>query len=337
MDPDSSGLPRPLYDALHREAQGLMRRYDVSERTVVSLLHQSENTMFLVRDPARPEPVVLRVHSQNLSYHSAPSIASELMWMQALRRDAGVIAPEPIPARDGSLVQLLSAPDLDKPRHAVIFSFLTGAEPPPETLIDNFERLGEITARMHRHARAWTVPRTFTRHAWDFDAAIGAHPLWGRWQDGMGVDPEALKILTRLAGVLKRRLERIGTAREYFGLIHADMRVANILVENDVTKVIDFDDCGLCWYIYDLATALSFLEEEPTVPALIAAWLKGYRKVMPLQREIEDEIPTFIMLRRLLEVAWLGTRRHLEFAQGLGAGFTAGSCRLAQDYLRRFG
>ena len=39
----------------------------------------------------------------------------------------------------------------------------------------------------------------------------------------------------------------------------------------------------------------------------------------------------------LLEVAWLGTRRHLEFAQGLGAGFTVGTCRLAQDYLRRFG
>jgi Ser/Thr protein kinase RdoA (MazF antagonist) len=337
MDPDSSGLPRPLYNALEREAQGLIARYDFSEQARASLLHQSENTMFLVRDPARPEPAVLRVHSQNLAYHTAPSIASELMWMQALRHDADVIAPEPIPAKDGTLVQLLTAPDLDKPRHAVMFTFLTGSEPPPDTLVEGFERLGEITARMHRHARAWTVPRIFSRHAWDFDASLGAHPLWGRWQEGMGVDGDALKLLSRLAGVLKRRLDRIGTAREVFGLIHADMRLANILVENDTSKVIDFDDCGFSWYIYDLATALSFLEEEPIVPPLIASWLKGYRKVMPLQREIVDEIPTFVMFRRMLELAWLGTRQHLEFAQSLGAGFAAGTCRLAQDYLRRFG
>ena len=34
-------------------------------------------------------------------------------------------------------------------------------------------------------------------------------------------------------------------------------------------KVIDFDDCGFGWYMYDAATPVSFYEHEPQVPGLI--------------------------------------------------------------------
>ena len=46
---------------------------------------------------------------------------------------------------------------------------------------------------------------------------------------------------------------------------------------------------------------------------------------------------TFVMLRRLLLVAWIGS--HHTFATEaaeLGAGFTAGTCALAEDYLSRY-
>ncbi len=326
-----------LAAVLAREAGALLTRYDVSADATVSPLHQSENTMFLIRDRGGSRRSVLRVHSQRLAYHSAPSIESELRWMQALRRDAQVETPDVIPARDGSLVQLLSAPDLDQPRHAVMFTFLDGSEPPEDTLVAGFERLGEITARMHLHARGWAPPPGFVRHHWNCETILGAQPLWGRWQDGMGIDEKVLRILGRLAAVVERRIVRLGTDRERFGLIHADLRLANLLAEGSRTKVIDFDDCGFSWYAYDLATALSFIEDRQDVPTLIESWLTGYRKAADLPRDIEAEIPTFMMLRRLAEIAWLGTRRRLAFAQALGPGFATESCRLADDYLRRFG
>jgi Ser/Thr protein kinase RdoA (MazF antagonist) len=115
------------------------------------------------------------------------------------------------------------------------------------------------------------------------------------------------------------------------------MRLANLLVDGERTKVIDFDDCGFSWTMYDLATALSFLQHRPFVAELIDSWLKGYRKVTTLAHDLETEIPTIILLRRMAEIAWLGTRRHLAFAQSLGAAFTQDSCRLAEDYLSRLG
>ena len=48
----------------------------------------------------------------------------------------------------------------------------------------------------------------------------------------------------------------------------------------------------------------------------------------------EAELATLVMLRRLLLVAWIGS--HHTFATEaaeLGAGFTAGTCTLAEAYL----
>ena len=51
--------------------------------------------------------------------------------------------------------------------------------------------------------------------------------------------------------------------------------------------VIDFDDCGFGWYMYDLAAAVSFIEHDPRVPELIDAWARGYRTVLELPAAVE--------------------------------------------------
>jgi len=42
--------------------------------------------------------------------------------------------------------------------------------------------------------------------------------------------------------VIGARLARFGSGAARFGLIHADMRLANLLVDGDDVCVIDFDD-----------------------------------------------------------------------------------------------
>jgi Ser/Thr protein kinase RdoA (MazF antagonist) len=253
--------------------------------------------------------------------------------MAALRADAGIETPQTFAARDGSQVGALPGTG----RLAVLFSYLEGAPPPETALVSEFERLGEITARMHRHAMRWTPPAWFRRHDWTPDTILGEGALWGRWESGIGMDAAAVGIIGRAAATIGRRLGSLARDRARFGLIHADMRLANLLVERNRTKVIDFDDCGFGWYAYDLATALSFIQERPEVPALIGAWREGYERVPRLPPDIAAEIPSFIMLRRINEIAWLGATQHVEFARSLAPRFAADSCRLAEDYLRGFG
>ena len=147
-----------------------------------------------------------------------------------------------------------------------MFTFLEGTEPPEDHLVESFGRLGEVAARMHLHSRSWSRPAGFKRPTWNFESMLGGpRPIWGRWQDGIGLDPDREKLLGRLMDTVARRLERFGSEREQFGLVHADLRLANLLIEGDQTKVIDFDDCGFGWYLYDLSTALTFIEERADV------------------------------------------------------------------------
>ena len=153
----------------------------------------------------------------------------------------------------------------------------------------------------------------------------------------MGLDTAKEALFARAVDLIRLRLERFGRAPERFGLIHCDMRLANLLVDGSEVKVIDFDDCGFSWHLYDAATAVSFFEHERHVPELMSAWAKGYRKVHVLAAEDEAELATFIMLRRMLLVAWIGSHSETELAQSMGVGYTEKTAPLCEDYLRRFG
>jgi len=324
-----------LLARLQRMALAAIPRYDLSPRSTATLINLSENATYRLDDPDSGGKAILRIH--RVGYHSYQAIQSELQWMAALRRDAGMETPEAIAARDGTVIQTLVSPELRDPRHAVMSKFMAGHEPPEDELLAPFERLGEVSARMHEHAKRWPLPTGFTRHTWDYETSLGSRPIWGRWQDGMGMNAEREAVLGRMSDVIGSRLERYGKPRERFGLTHADIRLANLLIEGTRTKVIDFDDCGFSWYLYDLGTALSFIEHRPDVPALVDAWLRGYHQVVTLSAEERAEIPTFIMLRRLLLVAWIGSHAETELAQSLGEPYTEGSCHLAAAYLSKFG
>lgn len=301
----------------------------------VRLINLSENATYSVTAPDG-QRWALRIHRDG--YHSRAAIASELAWLQDLRAARVVVTPRPVPGRDGQIIQIVGHPALPGPRHVVLSDWENGVEPGIDSDLSRpFEVLGEATAHMHRHARDWQRPAWFTRPTWNFETALGeANPHWGRWRDGMGVDAQKAALFGRTAAVIGRRLAAYGQGPERFGLIHCDLRLANLLIDGASVKVIDFDDCGFSWFMYDAATPVSFYEHEPQVPDLIEAWKAGYRRVIDLSPADEAEIPTFVMLRRLLLVAWIGSHSETDLARSMGLPYTEGTTGLCEGYLSEF-
>ena len=311
-----------------------LKRYDLPGGTTATLINVSENATYRLDDPASGQRWALRVHREG--YHSRRAIASELAWLQSLRACDAALVPKALPGRDGELIQTVSVAGLASPRNVVLFAWEAGSEP-AQNNVAGFELLGETAARMHRHVRQWARPAWFERHTWDFETSLGTTPHWGRWQDGMGMTPEIQRIFAETVAVIERRLAAFGKSPSVFGLVHGDMRLANLLMDGPKVKVIDFDDCGFSWFLYDCATTVSFFEESPEVPELIKAWVRGYRRIGELSPAEEQEIETFVMLRRILLVAWIGSHSETDLARSMGVAYTQGTVPLCERYLSRFG
>jgi Ser/Thr protein kinase RdoA (MazF antagonist) len=312
------------------------QNYALPGGLAVNLINLSENATYAVEAPDG-QRWALRIHRDG--YHSRAAIASELAWLQDLRAKRVAVTPLPVAGRDGEIIQMAGHPWMKRPRHIVLSDWEAGVEPGIDADLKRpFETLGEVAARMHIHAREWQRPSWFTRPVWNFETSLGeAAPHWGRWRDGMGVDRDKARLFERTTNLIGTRLAAYGQTPDRFGLIHCDLRLANLLIDRDVVKVIDFDDCGFGWHMYDAATPVSFYEHAPQVPELIAAWTVGYRRVRALSAADETEIATFLMLRRLLLLAWIGSHRQTDLARSMGLPYTESTVALCETYLSTFG
>ncbi|EJL40206.1 aminoglycoside phosphotransferase [Brevibacillus agri] len=334
MSHSSAELWKEHVEVFHQVAKHAIHSYPNLSQATVDLLNYSENATYLVKNVPTAEKYVLRVCRPG--YHTKAEIEGEVHWISSIYQDTSVEVSLPIAGKNGEYIQTVQLDSDSQEYCCVLFTFLEGEAPDAHNeteLVKQFELIGEISAHFHQHAiDNWAAFREIKRPTWDYETILGERPIWGRWQDGVAITPERLHLFQQVADIIKPRLDRFGKDANRFGLIHADLRNTNLLVLDEQVKVIDFDDSGFGWYLFDLASSLTFIEHKPYVPDLIQAWLKGYRKVRALSKEEELEIPTFIMMRRLQLIAWIGSREN-ETTRELGGEYTEQTDALARQYL----
>lgn len=314
---------------LHEVAiQTLVRCYPPHVQGRVTLLCHSENATYRI-DAAGGQRYALRVHK--LGYHQKAEIENELIWLNALQV-SGIQVPRPIAGLDGHPVQQAHVRD-GKMLNLVLFKWVDGAEPTADVDLSAFMRLGAITARLHRHSQEWQRPADFRRIVWDHRSMVGPQGHWGNWRDAVNLDSSAHGLIEDVLQRVNGELSSYGQDEKRYGLIHADLRLANLLVDHEQTHVIDFDDCGFGWYMHDLAAALSFYEHHERLNDWVEHWLAGYAAVTRLSAYDIAMIPTFIIQRRIQLLAWTGSHAETLQARSLGVNWAQQSVELCRRYL----
>ena len=330
-----TAIERPVIDEGEAIAREALSRFDFSPSTTLEVIGRGANVTLLVDDPVNRERAAMRVHRAD--HHTKIQIQSELVWLDALRADRCVDVPPPISSRRGERVVVI---DLgDGPRFVTVCGWLEGvALDGASELVGAFRMLGAATARLHAHAARWELPPGFCRRPWSMDRLLGPESSFGSWRDGLGIGAGERALLARAEFEVRRAAAGFATGPGESGLVHGDLRLANLLMHErdgrEILRVVDFDACGHSWLMYDFAAAVDRMEHDPRLPELIAAWTTGYRTVRPLSAEQEGQLATFVMLRRLSSVGWVGRNAATSTeAATLGAGFTAGACEVAEQYL----
>jgi Ser/Thr protein kinase RdoA (MazF antagonist) len=321
-------------DALVKQA---IQRWGIADATP-QLLKVRENAIYRV-SLGDGRFAVLRIHRRG--YHSEAALRSELEWMAFLRANE-IPTPAPIKTVDGDVLVIIEDQDGIGPWHVDCLHWVEGralgASGTPLGLSDDaatriFSDLGRLVGRIHSVASQWRIPKSFTRHSWDFDAFFGSSPIWGSFESSQWLDAEHSRIVAAGAARAAAQLAAFGRTARSFGLIHADLVRENILIDDGSTHVIDFDDSGFGWYLYDIAVALYQNRREPNYRVIEAAIISGYRSQRRLADRDVAALPLFMTLRALALIGWWKTRMP-DASFALTARRSSNfACEMVQEYL----
>jgi acetylornithine/succinyldiaminopimelate/putrescine aminotransferase/Ser/Thr protein kinase RdoA (MazF antagonist) len=293
-----------------RLAQQALSHWNLDDAGIDVIKHR-ENTVFKVT-AGDGRCFVLRVH--RAGYHSDAALKSELTWMRALR-DHGISVPAVVPTRNGKLFVWVGE-DPDR-RQCDLFEWIEGRlfndlgrveRGMKVELCERYERLGALAARLHTQAVHWQPPADFVRHSWDENGLLGEQPLWGRFWEHPVITPGQKREILQARLVLQEFLKKFGKSPDKYGLIHADFLPENILVHAGEMNLIDFDDCGYGWHLFEMATSLFPQINQPFFDDLVTAFVAGYRSERDLSEADLEVFPAFLMMRGFTYLGWLLTR-----------------------------
>ena len=266
----------------------------------VQLAAARENTVYRVHH--KGSSFALRLRRQG--YRSRAEIVSELEWMNMLSLN-GISVPAPVPALNGEFCHGIDGIDVD------LLYWLEG-EPmgrsgvlaPSQNHSQSYRRLGQTMAHMHACCDTWILPDGFVRPDWNLEGLLGNHPLWGRFWDNPSLSTQQAKTFmdARDAAIITLRENEPALAH---GLIHADLVPGNVLVHGQDVQLIDFDDGGFGFRLYDLATTLNRAKRSDKYVEYQAAFLDGYLSVRQIDVGL---LPLFQAIRALTYVGWIVPR-----------------------------
>jgi Ser/Thr protein kinase RdoA (MazF antagonist) len=302
----------------------------------LALISHTENVVFRATT-ADGRQYVVRIHRPG--YSSLAALNSEREWTAALR-NAGIHAPAGVPTIHGEHYATVALPD-SSTAHVGVLDWVEG-----ELLADvierdttgrqvpgHFEELGRLAARIHNQASAWQLPAGFIRRSWDEDGLMGEDPLWGRFWELPGLTGPQQDLLVRTRDRLYEILRALPKDPSAYSLIHSDLHPQNVVVSRDGLSVIDFDDSGFGWHVYELAVALFRTQGRGHFEAAESALIAGYRHQRPFAEARRWLLPTFVLVRGLAVLGWANARPELGLASRM-LSFRERVLGQAEDFLR---
>lgn len=263
--------------------------------THVRLILARENA---VHEIALPDGTRAALRLHRIGYQTQASIASELWWCGELAA-LGVPVATPVPSRAGNLLEPLATGRLASVVRWIDGTPLgTAGVPFPEPVAiqtDRHFRLGQLLRRLHTASDGLALPATFTRPRWDAGGLVGEAPFWGRFWDHPRAAYVQRAVLLAARDAVRLHLDRTNPP---IGLIHADVLRENVLFSEGYPALIDFDDSGFGYRLYDLGTVLSQNQYEPARDELRDALMAGYGT-----QDVES-VELFTMARTLASVGW---------------------------------
>jgi Ser/Thr protein kinase RdoA (MazF antagonist) len=192
-----------------------------------------------------------------------------------------------IPTKDGELYVNTEMPEGN--RIGALFEFIGGGKVTAEDMYE----IGRVTAEMHKALIGYKGDLPFIHTKENYTGLLSA-----KLREN-GYDNSKISELEEYGQVLWNRLKD-----EPCGIIHGDLDIGNIMKQNAVFKIIDFDNTAAAPLLYDAAAVCSRMNyivvnqsDIKSTRAAIKLFSKGYREISGSAFD-ESKILNFTALKK---------------------------------------
>lgn len=309
------------------------------EGAALKLVAYRENTTLSVVTSGG-EKYALRVHQAG--YRTDQEVMSEIAFTRELEAH-GIHVPSLVNTAQGTPFVYGTSGQVPEPRRLALFEWIDGTalrvsggenELPEADLKAAYRSLGRQGGLIQKIGSAWTVPKDFSRPVWDEEGIFGERAHLGDFRKLRNLTDQQLKLFLEAADKAKAELQEFGKTPDRFGLVHGDFLPDNVFVAGSGIKLLDFDDCGTGWYLFEYATALLDLVGQPTFDVCLEAVLDGHREEAPLPQEHLALMPAFVVARALSYLGWVHSRAYTDWADDIASFLIPSAEALARDYMK---
>ncbi|KPK89010.1 MAG: hypothetical protein AMJ88_18185 [Anaerolineae bacterium SM23_ 63] len=296
---------------LRQLAEVALDAYGLTNSRLV-FLHYEGNVVFRV-DAQHPAVVVDKVNPyvpnryvlRILSISDADTIRSELTWLAALRRDAGLSVPEPIPTLGWKLLIPITTPGVPHGRVVTLLRWVDGRRLIKGRCPTHVRALGRLMAELHRFAADWQPPEGFKRFHWDWDGLMGETGLGHPIDELVSSMPKQYqKPVAEVSDQVQAVMESFGKGSDAYGMIFADMYMENVLFKAEEPRAIDFEDCGFGYWMYDIGTLMSQCWWTEERERFREAFLEGHSRVLSLSESQLAHLELFVATQYAVALLW---------------------------------
>lgn len=296
-------------------AKKALIQYGMQDADISELAYR-ENMTFEI-DAGRKGKFALRIHQAG--YRTDAQVQSELDFMEYINSE-GILTPNLVRTEAGEsfiTTEHASVPEL---RQCDLFKWIDGtplrksSEVPNMSVVgmsEAYSEVGRLTAGIYNASEKWTRPERFERLSWDVEGIIGDSAHLGDFRKVKSATDHQRGLLSDLADRLRNDLDSFGKTPDRFGLSQADLLPENLMVCSDGVRIIDFDDTGDNWIMFDVATAFCDLTNSEYFNPCLEGFVKGFRQLRPLPDEQLAMLPTFMMARLLSYLGHTASRDYL--------------------------
>lgn len=282
--------------------QQVLQRYGLSDATAHPLhsynnqvyrIEGTDNQCFSLRICGFPE-----MKRRNME--------DEMHWLDFVAQRDPRLVPRPIANDLCEFVTVTAMPERD--HLSCLFAWIEGQELRGSATPVEMRKIGRSAAALHTIAREFPFPDASSdfRNDYRYDQSLMlSHRGWIE-KHRAAIGSERVTVLDRAIDSVVAAMDRLGTTRTNYGVIHADLHLGNVLVQDGEVAIMDFEQLGRGHFLYDLTVMWTELLDEPANhPLLWQSFVDGYGEVAEVPFSQPEELNPFIVAIQLNSLDWI--------------------------------